>query len=86
MARFKEHNNEQNMLIPISLKDQIIPGTFEYASCQIIDKLDLTIFEKKYHNDEHGARAYDPHLLLKIILNAYAKGVNSSRGIETQYL
>ena len=26
MARFKEHNNEQNMLIPVSLKDQLIPS------------------------------------------------------------
>ena len=83
MARFKDYSNEQNLLLPVSLKDQIIPGTFEYASCQIIDKLDLTIFAKKYRNDEHGACAYDPRLLLKIILNAYAKGVNSSRGIET---
>jgi transposase len=83
MPRFKDNNNNQNLLIPVSLKDQILSGTFEYASCKVIDKLDLSIFEKKYHNDEYGARAYDPRLLLKIVLNAYAKGVNSSRGIET---
>jgi len=82
MPRFKEHNNEQNLLIPVSLKDQIIPGTFEYASCRIIDSLDLTLFAKKYHNDEHGACAYDPRLLLKVIINAYAKGMKSSRDIE----
>jgi len=82
MARFKEYGNEQNMLLPVSLKDQLIPGTFEYASCQVIDTLDLKSFLAKYHNDERGAAAYDPRLLLKIIINSYAKGVNSSRGME----
>ncbi len=69
MARFKDHHNEQNMLIPVSLKDQLIPGTFEYASCQVLDRLDLSLFESRYHNETRGVRAYDPRLLLKIIIN-----------------
>jgi transposase len=82
MARFKEHGNEQNLILPVSLKDQLIPGTFEYTSCRVIDRLDLTIFERKYNNEDRGARAYAPVLLLKIIINAYAKGVISSRNME----
>jgi len=40
------------------------------------------VFEARYQNDETGAPAYDPAILLKIILLAYARGVTSSRRIE----
>ena len=36
----------------------------------------------KYKNDETGCKAYDPKILLKIILLAYARGINTSRKIE----
>ncbi len=40
------------------------------------------MFEAQYRNDEAGAPAYDPAILLKIIVYAYSKGVSSSRQIE----
>ena len=60
------------------------PGrTFEYTLNTLIDKkLDLSIFNEKYKNDMTGAGAYNPAILLKIILFAYSKGINSSRKIE----
>ena len=49
---------------------------------RLIDEdFDLAVFEARYHNDETGAPAYDPAILLKIILLAYARGVTSSRSI-----
>jgi transposase len=42
----------------------------------------MTVFEARYNNDEAGSPAYDPALLLKIILAAYARGHTSSRQIE----
>ena len=38
--------------------------------------------EKKFKNDETGRPAYDPKVMLKIILLAYSKGIISSRKIE----
>ena len=43
---------------------------------------DLSCFEQRYHNDETGAPAYDPAILVKIILYGYARGIVSSRQIE----
>ncbi len=58
-------------------------GTFEYAIHRLItDKLDLSIFYPSYQNDDIGRPAYDPAILLKIILFAYAKGITSSREIQ----
>lgn len=83
MARYKEYCYEQTKLIPIAFSNQILPGTFEYTLNHLIDnEFDLSVFEGRYHNDETGAPAYDPAILLKIILYAYARGITSSREIE----
>jgi transposase len=83
MARYKDYSYEQTKLIPLSFSRQILPGTFEYTLNYLIDnEFDLTLFEQRYHNDETGAPAYDPAILLKISLYAYARGIISSREIE----
>ncbi len=43
---------------------------------------DLSELEARYRNDETGASAYAPALLLKIVLLAYSRGIVSSRAIE----
>lgn len=83
MARYKDYCYEQGKLIPISFRDQILPGTFEYTLSYLIDhELELSIFDQRYCNDETGRAAYDPALLLKIVLYAYSRGITSSRQIE----
>jgi transposase len=83
MARYKDYNYHQAKMIPIAFKDQILPGTFEYTLSYLIDhELDLSLFDQRYANDETGRPAYDPALLLKIVLYAYSRGIVSSRQIE----
>ncbi len=83
MPRFKKVNYEQMELIPVAFDDQILTGTFEYTLNYIVDhKLDLSIFNQRYHNDETGASAYNPAVLLKVILYCYRNGLISSREIE----
>lgn len=83
MARYKPYDYTQAKLLPITFSRQILPGTFEYTLHHIVEnELDLSIFESKYKNDATGAPAYDPAILLKIILYAYARGITSSREIE----
>ena len=83
MARYRDYSYEQTKLIPIAFSNQILPGTFEYTLNYLIDnEFDLSRFELRYHNDETGAPAYDPAILLKIILYAYSRGITSSRQIE----
>ena len=82
MARYKHYDYAQTKLLPVSFERQILPGTFEYSLNQLIDdEIDLSVFEERYQNDETGAPAYDPAILLKIILFAYSKGITSSREI-----
>jgi len=80
MARYKHYDYGQTKLLPISYERQILPGTFEHTLSYLIDnKIDLSVFEGRYRNDDTGAPAYDPALLLKIVLFAYSKGITSSR-------
>ena len=83
MPNFKPYNYDQSSMVVINYRDQLQPGTFEYAIHHLIEnKLDLSIFAPKYKNDNGGRKAYDPAILLRIILFAYSKGITSSREIQ----
>lgn len=83
MARYKEYDYSQGKFIPIHFDKQILHGTFEHTLHYLIDnEIDLSIFDLRYQNDDMGAPAHDPAILLKIILYAYSRGITSSRKIE----
>jgi transposase len=83
MARYKTYDYRQRVLLPVSLEDQLMPGTLEFAIHTLVEKrLDMSVFEGKYCNDETGRAAYDPKILLKVVLLAYSRGLISSRKIE----
>jgi transposase len=83
MAKFKPLNENQLIMLPISLQEQLVPGTLEHTISEMVDKhMDLSVFDARYHNDETGAAAIHPKILLKVILLAYARGMISSRQIE----
>lgn len=83
MPKFIPYDYNQSAMVVINYLDQLQPGTFEHAIHYLIDhKLDLSIFHTKYQNEDNGRPAYDPAVLLKIILFAYSKGITSSREIQ----
>ncbi|MBJ6138589.1 transposase [Marinobacter litoralis] len=83
MPRFMHYNYDQDAMVVINYQEQLQPGTFEHAVHYLIEhKLDLSVFHPKYRNDDTGRIAYDPAILLKIILFAYSKGITSSREIQ----
>jgi transposase len=83
MAKYKPYDYSQSLLIPVSLKEQLMPGTLEFAIHTLVEgRMDMSVFEGKYQNDETGRRAYDPRILLKVVLLAYSRGLISSRQIE----
>lgn len=82
MPRFKPYSYDQTRFIPVDLKNQLQPGTFEFAVNELINGMDLSVFTDRFHNDDTGAPAYDPAILLKVVLFAYSRGITSSRDIE----
>jgi transposase len=83
MPRYKAYDYDQLVMLPISLEHQLEPGTLEYTLNELVEnKLDLSVFEERYQNDDTGATAINPKILLKVILFAYSRGMISSRQIE----
>jgi transposase len=82
MARFKHTDNSQGMFLTVNLSEQLLPGTFEWTLDYLINRMDLSLFEQNYNNDEMGAAAYPPKVLLKIIMYCYSIGILSSRPME----
>ena len=83
MARYKPHDYEQKLMVAVTLDHQLPPGTLQYAIHHLInERVDTSIFDEKYRNDETGRRAYDPKILLKVVLMAYSRGILHSRPIE----
>jgi transposase len=82
MARYKRVHRDP-LLLPVVLSEQIQPGTFEFALDHLVDhELDLSGLDARFRNDETGASAYDPRVMLKIVLLAYSRGLIYSRAIE----
>ena len=82
MARYKLVDRSPRFL-PIVLESQLVSGSFEHALDVLIDtEIDLSPLAARFCNDETGAPAYDPAVMLKVVLLAYSRGVVSSRAIE----
>jgi len=82
MARYKHTDKSQGLFLTVNLQDQLLPDTFEWTIDYLINKIDISSFEQNYNNDEKGAAAYSPRVLLKIILYCYSRGIITSRKIE----
>jgi transposase len=83
MAKFKDRNYAQDVLIAVSLEEQLKPGSLEFAIHTLVEtRMDTSIFEDRYHNDETGRWAYNPKVLVKIVLFGYSQGLISSRKLE----
>jgi transposase len=83
MAKYKQYNYKQMVMLPVSLEEQLMPETLEFAIHTLVENhMDMSRFDQRYHNDETGCSAYDPKVLLKIVLFGYSRGLISSRKIE----
>ena len=82
MARYKPVDRSPRFL-PVVLSEQILPGTYEFTLDHMVDnELDLSALDARFNNDETGASAYNPRVMLKIVLLGYCRGLISSRSIE----
>ncbi len=65
MAKYKSYDYSQSVLIPLSLDEQLMPGTLEFAIRTLVHtRIDTSIFDQRNNHDETGREAYDPKVLL----------------------
>src|SRR6266508_2136582 len=79
---FRRAERDQPFLLPPDLRDWLPEGHLAWFILDVIDQLDLASFYRQHRDDGHGHPAYDPKLLLGVLLYGYCIGVRSSRQLE----
>lgn len=81
--RFRACTLDQSYLLPPSLHDWLPERHLARFLAEITGELDLSEFYAKYEDkDGRGLAAYDPEMMLRLLLYAYCVGKRSSRQIE----
>src|SRR6266487_3368670 len=78
---FLRGDRDQPFLFPPDLRDWLPAGHLAWFVLDVTDQLDLEPFYRQHRADGHGHPAYDPKLLLGVLLYGYCLGVRSSRTI-----
>lgn len=75
-------DREQLFLLPPSLQDWLPDHHLAWFVLDVVARVDTTALHARHPNDGVGRRAYDPDMLLALLVYAYCGGVRSSRQIE----
>jgi transposase len=79
---FIECDREQLLLMSPSLREWLPENHLAWFVIDAVKDIDLSRFYARYRQDGWGRAAYDPVMMVAIVLYAYANGQRSSRGIE----
>ncbi len=79
---FLRCDRDQPFLLPPDLRDWLPQNHLAWFILDVVDQVDLAPFYRAHRDDGHGHPAYDPKLLLGVLLYGYCIGVRSSRQIE----
>ena len=79
---FLECDREQAFLMPPDPRDWLPEGHLAWFVLASVQELDLAAFYASYRVDGWGRAAFEPGMMVSLLLYAYARGERSSRGIE----
>ena len=81
-ARFIGGDREQVFLMPPLVTDWVPEDHLVWTVLEAVGELDLSRFYAAYRVDGHGRPAYEPSMMVALLLYACARGTRSSRGVE----
>jgi len=81
-ARFIGCDRDQVFLMPPSVRDWVPEGHLVWTVLDAVAELDLSAMYAEYRDDGRGRPAYEPSMMVALLLYAYARGSRSSRAIE----
>ena len=83
MARdFVGVQREQLLLLPPSVTEWLPEDHLVWTVLGAVDQMNLDRFREAYRLGAAGRPAFDPALVVALLIYAYARGIRSSRGIE----
>jgi hypothetical protein len=75
-------DRDQELLLPPSLRDWLSEDHLALFVVDAVAEMELSGFYGSYRTDGDGRPAFDPEMMVALVLNAYCRGQRSSRGIE----
>ncbi len=75
-------DHDQDFLLPPSLREWLPEDHLAWFVADAVASIDLSGFYASYREDGWGRAAFDPQMMVALLLYAYAVGERSSRGIE----
>jgi transposase len=79
---FIEGPREQGFLLPPDVRDWLPADHLAWFVIDAVAEMDLGDFYAAYRADGHGRAAYEPSVMVALVLYAFATNVRSSRAIE----
>jgi transposase len=73
---------DQPMLMPVDMREWLPEDDLVFVVLDAVATLDLGEFRCQYRADGHGRAAFDPEMMVALLLYGYCQGERSSRVIE----
>src|SRR3954471_12937502 len=80
--RFVACDREQSFLMPPDVREWLPAGHLAWFVIDAVGEMDLEAFYVAYRIDGRSRPAYDPAMMVALLLYAYSRGIRSSRVIE----
>ena len=79
-------DRDQQFLMPPSLNEWLPKDHLARFVVEMVDMLDLSAFYARRREDGWGRAAYDPKMMVVLLIYAYATGTRSARKIEARLI
>lgn len=78
-TRFRPYQPDQVLMLPPDLREWVAEGHLAHHVSDLVDAVDLSAFYAPYRGDGRRNSPYDPRMMVKVLIYAYATGTFSSR-------
>ena len=78
---YRPYEPDQDLLLPPSLREWLPEGHLAYFIADVVGQLDLSEFHERYAEGGPRNQPFDPGMMVRVLLYAYATGTFSSRRI-----
>ncbi len=75
-------DREQSFLLPPDVREWLPENHLAWFVIDVVDVIDTAAFYAAYRADGHGRAAYEPSMMLALLLYCWSRATRSSRAIE----
>src|SRR5260370_26061934 len=79
LQNFLSPQREQPLLLPVDMREWLPEDDLVFVVLDAVATLDLGEFRRRYRADGHGRAAFDPEMMVALLLYGYCQGERSSR-------